>query len=272
MLLWDPFKVTTFVVGTYPLHLHYFAMSSMSGTLKDGKVNLSFNGTRGCEVIFRKEFRSIWDISCKCYCWRGDGHPIKFRRFDVKHFETFDELIQTSGAFSTVLLVMIKYRSTISTHLVDFNKMGLGTQEELDKLAQLLTTTIWSKWTGGLWTLFTTPSFQMTMSQWRKPTNCFTSSRDPQKIFTDVPTFMKSLREIVRKPMIRCVAKHCVCADVPFPWGQGRQDSNIHNSEWFLCVWWWSRRRYARRRSQSWSWDTSRRFRWSSQEVRERYW
>jgi hypothetical protein len=55
----DPFKVTTFVVGTYPLHLHYFAMSSMSGTLKDGKVNLSLNGTRGCEVIFRKEFRSI---------------------------------------------------------------------------------------------------------------------------------------------------------------------------------------------------------------------
>ena len=106
----DPFKVTTFVVGTYPLHLHYFAMS---GTLKDGKVNLSFNGTRGCEVIFRKEFRY--------------------------------QLIQTSGAFSTVLLVMIKYRSTISTHFVDFNKMGLGTQEDLDKLAQLLTTTTWSQ-------------------------------------------------------------------------------------------------------------------------------
>jgi hypothetical protein len=48
---------------------------------------------------------------------------------------TFDELIQTSGEISTVLLVMIKYRSTISTQFVaDFNKMGLETQEDLDDL------------------------------------------------------------------------------------------------------------------------------------------
>ena len=60
--------------------------------------------------------------------------PSNFEDFDAKHFETFDELIQTSGVLSTVLLAMIKYRSTISTHFVDFNKMGLETQEELDEL------------------------------------------------------------------------------------------------------------------------------------------
>ena len=60
--------------------------------------------------------------------------PSNFEDFDVKHFETFDELIQTSGALSTVRLPMIKYRSTISTHFADFNKMGLETQEELDEL------------------------------------------------------------------------------------------------------------------------------------------
>ena len=57
-----------------------------------------------------------------------------FEDFDAKHFETFDELIQTSGVLSTVRLAMIKYRSTISTHFVDFNKMGLETQEQLDEL------------------------------------------------------------------------------------------------------------------------------------------
>ena len=60
--------------------------------------------------------------------------PSNFEDFDAKHFETFDELIPTSGALSTVRLVMIKYRSTISTHFADFNKMGLETQEELDEL------------------------------------------------------------------------------------------------------------------------------------------
>jgi hypothetical protein len=60
--------------------------------------------------------------------------PSNFEDFDAKHFETFDELIQTSWALSTVRLTMIKYRSTISTHFADFNKMGLETQEELDEL------------------------------------------------------------------------------------------------------------------------------------------
>jgi hypothetical protein len=46
-------------------------------------------------------------------------------------------------------------------------------------LSQLLTTTTWSKWTDDLFTLFTGTSFQMVISQRRKPTNCFTSSRDP---------------------------------------------------------------------------------------------
>ena len=39
--------------------------------------------------------------------------PSNFEDFDAKHFETL---------------------STISTHFVDFNKMGLETQEELDEL------------------------------------------------------------------------------------------------------------------------------------------
>jgi hypothetical protein len=43
----------------------------------------------------------------------------------------FDDLIQGSGKLSTVRLAMIKYRSSISTHFADFNKMGLETQEEL---------------------------------------------------------------------------------------------------------------------------------------------
>jgi hypothetical protein len=32
---------------------------------------------------------------------------------------------------------VIKYRSSISTHFVDFNKMGLETQEELDELVEV---------------------------------------------------------------------------------------------------------------------------------------
>ncbi len=60
--------------------------------------------------------------------------PSNFEDFDAKYFETFDELIQTSGTLSTVLLTMIKYRSTISTHFADFNQMGFETQEELDEL------------------------------------------------------------------------------------------------------------------------------------------
>jgi hypothetical protein len=63
--------------------------------------------------------------------------PSNFQDFDVKHFETFDEIIQTSGALSTVLLTMIKYRSTISTHFTDFNKKGLETQEEIDELVTI---------------------------------------------------------------------------------------------------------------------------------------
>jgi hypothetical protein len=60
--------------------------------------------------------------------------PSNFEDFDAKHFETFDKLIQTSDTLSTARLSMIKYRSTISTHFADFNKMGLETQEELDEL------------------------------------------------------------------------------------------------------------------------------------------
>jgi hypothetical protein len=54
----DPFMVPTFVVCACPLHLCYFAMS---GTLKDGKTNLSFNGNRDRWDIFRKELRSRCD-------------------------------------------------------------------------------------------------------------------------------------------------------------------------------------------------------------------
>ncbi len=127
----------------------------MSGTLKDGKANLSFNGTRGRWAIFRKEFRSSCDqngigwavnigaamvqfmikiAAANATAKDKTDFPSNFEDFDAKHFETFDELIQTSGALSTVRLAMIKYRSTISTHFADFTKMGLETQEELDEL------------------------------------------------------------------------------------------------------------------------------------------
>ena len=127
----------------------------MSGTLKDGKANLSFNGNRGRWPIFRKELRSScdqngmgWAINIgtamvqfmiKIAAANASADvktdiPSNFEDFDAKHFETFDELIQTSGALSTVRLAMIKYRSTISTHFADFHKMGLETQEELDEL------------------------------------------------------------------------------------------------------------------------------------------
>ena len=71
--------------------------------------------------------------------------PSNFEDFDAKHFETFDELIQTSGALSTVRLAMIKYRSTISTHFADLTKWDLKHRKSSANLSQLLTTTTWSK-------------------------------------------------------------------------------------------------------------------------------
>jgi len=52
----------------------------------------------------------------------------------------FDDLIQGSGKLSTVRLAMIKYRSSISTHFADFNKMELETQTELDELVAITNT------------------------------------------------------------------------------------------------------------------------------------
>jgi hypothetical protein len=129
--------------------------------MKDGKTNLSFNGNRDRWSIFRKELRSSCDqngmgwainigtamvqfiikiAAANATADEQTDIPSNFEDFDAKHFETFHELIQTSDALSTVRLAMIKYRSTISTHFADFNKMGLETQEELDELVAVTNT------------------------------------------------------------------------------------------------------------------------------------
>jgi hypothetical protein len=138
----------------------------MSGTLKDGKANLSFNGTRGRWANFRKEFRATCDqngigwavnigtvmvqfiikiAAANATADEQTDIPSNFEDFDAKHFETFHELIQTSDALSTVRLAMIKYRSTISTHFADLTKWDLKHRKSSANLSQLLTTTTWSK-------------------------------------------------------------------------------------------------------------------------------